>query len=234
MFIKSKKGTEEPKKTSNSTQANNPYLNGRREWMERYGSYIKERNRWRVIAVINSCIALISVLGVIYIGSQSKFIPYVVQVDRLGANVAVQRADIAMKPDSRIVKAQIASFIQGSRSVYTDFEAQKGMVNTVYAMLKNGSPAHAKMTAFYKANVPFKRAESETVNVQIHNVLPISENSWRVEWLEQKHSRDGVPLSSVEMSAIITVQLTPPNDEANILRNPMGVFVQDFNWSTKF
>lgn len=52
--------------------------------MERYGSYIKERNRWRVIAVINSCIALISVLGVIYIGSQSKFIPYVVQVDRLG------------------------------------------------------------------------------------------------------------------------------------------------------
>lgn len=77
-------------------------------------------------------------------------------------------------------------------------------------------------------------AESETVNVQIHNVLPISENSWRVEWLEQKHSRDGVPLSSVEMSAIITVQLAPPNDEANILRNPMGVFVQDFNWSTKF
>lgn len=234
MFIKSKKGTEEPKKTSHSAQASNPYVNGRKEWMERYGSYIKERNRWRVIAVINSCIALISVLGVIYIGSQSKFIPYVVQVDRLGANVAVQRADIAMKPDSRIVKAQIASFIQGSRSVYTDFEAQKGMVNTVYAMLKNGSPAHTKMTVFYKANVPFKRAESETVNVQIHNVLPISENSWRVEWLEQKHSRDGVPLSSVEMSAIITVQLAPPNDEANILRNPMGVFVQDFNWSTKF
>ncbi len=234
MFLKSKKGTEEPKNTSNSSTNSNPYLNGRREWMERYGSYIKERNRWRLISLITSCIALVAVFGVIYIGSQSKYVPYVVQVDRLGSTVGTQRADIAMKPDSRIIKAQIASFIEGSRSVYTDFEAQKGLVNNVYSMLKTGSPAHNKMTAFYKANIPFKRAESETVSIQIHNVLPISENSWRVEWLEQKHNREGLALSSVEMSAITTIQITPPTDEANILRNPMGVFVQDFNWSTKF
>ncbi|MDP1372068.1 VirB8/TrbF family protein [Acinetobacter lwoffii] len=107
MFLKSKKGTEEPKNTSNSSINSNPYVNGRREWMERYGSYIKERNRWRLISLITSCIALVAVFGVIYIGSQSKYVPYVVQVDRLGSTVGTQRADIAMKPDSRIIKAQI-------------------------------------------------------------------------------------------------------------------------------
>ncbi|MEJ5038616.1 VirB8/TrbF family protein [Acinetobacter johnsonii] len=235
MFNKSKKGTEEPTKSSNSKTptSTNPYLNGRREWMERYGSYIKERNRWRIVSMITSCIALVSVLGIIYIGSQSKFIPYIVQVDKLGASVATQRADIAQKPDSRIVKAQIASFIESSRSVYTDFEAQKGLVNNVYGMLKNNSPAANKMTTFYKANIPFKRAESETVSVQIHDVLPISENSWRVQWLETKHNREGLPLGSTEMSAIITVMIAPPTDELNILKNPMGVYVQDFNWTAK-
>ncbi|HAV5548620.1 TPA: conjugal transfer protein [Acinetobacter baumannii] len=234
MFLKSKKGTEESNKSSKTNNTStNPYLAGRREWMERYGSYIKERNNWRLFAIINCCIALIAVFGVVYIGAQSKFIPYIVEVDKLGANVAVQRADIAQKPDSRIVKAQIASFIEGSRSVYTDFEAQRGLVNNVYAMLKSGSPAANKMTAFYKANIPFKRAESETVHVQIHDVLPISENSWRVQWLEAKHSRDGMPLGSTEMSAIITVSIAPPTDELNILKNPMGVYVTDFNWTAK-
>jgi hypothetical protein len=65
-----------------------------------------------VIGILSLLIALAGVGGVIHIGSQSKFIPYVVEVDKLGQTVAagpVQRA--AGKADPRVIHAAVASSI---------------------------------------------------------------------------------------------------------------------------
>ena len=222
-------------KVSNPAVENttNPYINGRREWNERYGSYIQRANTWRMAAFICMGIALIAVIGMAYIGAQNKLVPYMVEVDKLGQAVAVRRADVASAPDSRIVKAQIASFIESCRSVYTDFAAQKSLIDTCYSMVKRGSPAYNKLNNFYAGNTPFKRAESETVGIELHSVIPMSDKTWRSEWKETKYDRAGVIISQFEMSAITTVSINPPLDEANILVNPMGVFVDDFNWSSK-
>jgi len=61
-----------------SRQAINPYLDGRKEWLERYGDYIQAAQSWRLIAMITSLIALLAVCGVVYIGAQNKIVPYVV------------------------------------------------------------------------------------------------------------------------------------------------------------
>ncbi|MBL4890388.1 MAG: conjugal transfer protein TrbF, partial [Rhizobiaceae bacterium] len=65
-------------------QAINPYVDGRKEWLERYGDYIEAAQSWRRIAIITGLTALLAVCGVIYIGSQNKIVPYVVQVSELG------------------------------------------------------------------------------------------------------------------------------------------------------
>lgn len=157
----------------------NPYLDARREWNERYGSYIAQAKNWRLLAVLSSLVSIIAVSGVVYIGAQSKLIPYVVQVDKLGQAVASQRADVAGKPDDRVIQAQLGSFIESSRSIYTDAAAQNKMIKTAYSMLRNKSAAYNKMNSYFQQNNPFKRAQSETVSIELQSVLPMTANTWR-------------------------------------------------------
>src|ERR1700694_2042631 len=102
-----------------------PYINARREWNERYGSYIARARNWRYAAFGSLFVSAILAVGVIWLASQSKLVPFVVQVDKLGEAIAVKRADRASTIDQRIVKAQLAAWIVNVRTVSADPVAQK-------------------------------------------------------------------------------------------------------------
>lgn len=87
----------------------NPYLSARREWNERYGDYIVQARNWRGAAFAALAIAAVLAVGVVWQAAQSKVVPYVVQIDKLGDAVAVARADRAAPADARVVKAQLAA-----------------------------------------------------------------------------------------------------------------------------
>jgi type IV secretory pathway TrbF-like protein len=65
-------------------------LPGRSPHLERscWRRSFRQRQTWQVIGILSLLIALAGVGGVIHIGSQSKFIPYVVQVDKMGQTIA--------------------------------------------------------------------------------------------------------------------------------------------------
>src|SRR5262245_19977631 len=71
----------------------NRYVEARREWNDRYLDLVRARRWWQVAAV--SELALIATLGsgLIALSLQHKTVPYVVEVDSLGAAVAVKPAD---------------------------------------------------------------------------------------------------------------------------------------------
>ena len=71
------------------------YLAARREWNERYGSYIAQAHAWRLTALASIGVAFVAVAGVVWIGAQNRVVPYVVQTDRLGDAIAIRRADVA-------------------------------------------------------------------------------------------------------------------------------------------
>jgi type IV secretion system protein VirB5 len=126
----------------------NPYLNARRQWNEHVGGIAASRRLWQTMAILSMLIVLAAVGGIIAIGSQSKFIPYVVRVDSLGDAIATQRADVASPVDARVVQAQVGSFIQSARMVTADVELQKQAIFRVYGMLAPNDPALAKMTDY--------------------------------------------------------------------------------------
>ena len=71
------------------------YLEARREWNERYGDYIAREHAWKLGFFVMGLISIVCAGGMAYLSSQSKLVPYVVAVDKLGFAVAVQRADVA-------------------------------------------------------------------------------------------------------------------------------------------
>ncbi|QDQ27582.1 conjugal transfer protein [Chitinimonas arctica] len=208
----------------------NPYVEARREWNERYGDYIKQAHNWRLCALVSSLVALTAVVGLAYVGGQSKIVPYVVQVDKFGSAVAVGSADKVAPTDEKVVKAYLARFITDWRTVTTDHVTAKSAIERVYAMMASGSPALTKMNEYFKANNPFLVAEKIMVSVEVTSVLPISDHTWQLEWIEVTRDLRGELKSNVRMRASILVDKTPPEDERLFLINPLGVYATDLNW----
>ena len=209
----------------------NPYVEARREWNERYGDYIHQAHHWRTMALISGAVALVSVMGIAYIGAQNKVVPYVVEVDKLGEAATVSRADRARAVDSRVIKAYLARFAADWRTVTVDRQAQKSAIDRVYAMLPGGSIAVSKLNDHFRDHNPFALAAKESVSVAVTNLLPLSERTWQLEWQEVTRDQRGQVLSNVRMRASILVGITPPTQESLILVNPLGVYITDLNWS---
>ena len=209
----------------------NPYVEARREWNERYGSYIARARNWRIMAILSGLTLILAVGGLVYTSAQNRFIPYIVEVDKLGAAVAVGLADRAAPADQRIIKAYITRFIEDARLVTSDTTAQKAAINRVYSMIAQGTSGLTKLNEYYKEASPFKRAESETVSVEIISVLPITDQTWQCEWSETARNLQGQIKARIRWKASIAVSFNPPNDEKQILLNPLGMYAVDINWA---
>ncbi|MDP3282294.1 MAG: VirB8/TrbF family protein, partial [Nitrosomonas sp.] len=181
---------------------------------------------------------LAAVGGIIHIGSQSKFIPYVVQIDHLGEAIAVSRADMAAPADPRVIHASVAAFINDLRMVTPDIALQRRAIFRAYAMLSSDDPATAKTNVWLngtdKSN-PFKRAANETVNIEIVSVIPQSPETWQVIWRELVYDRQGHPKEPpFIMRALLTIysiDSTANTTEEQIRNNPLGIYVRDYSWA---
>ena len=216
----------------------NPYLNARRAWNEHVGSVVSARQAWQITGFLSLLIALAAVGGVVYIGSQAKFIPYVIEVDKLGQAVAVQPAATAGPANERVIHAYVAAFINDARQVTPDIALERAAIFRVYALLSGNDPATAEMNQFLNGNPesnPFKRAERETVAVEIESVIRQTPESWQVDWVETVRDRQGAAhLAPFHMRALLTLYLVPPTPattEEQMRRNPLGIYVKDFRWS---
>ena len=70
-------------------ESTNPYLSARRTWNDLMKAQVATRRSWEMIAILCLLIALASVGGIAYVGSQSKFIPFLYHVDPHGHATAI-------------------------------------------------------------------------------------------------------------------------------------------------
>lgn len=217
----------------------NPYLNARRTWNEHVGGVVSSRQTWQVIGMCSMMIALAAVGGVVYVGSQSKFVPYVVEVSPT-THLPTARGPIeeASKVDQRVVEAQIADFINNARLITPDVALERQAILKVYAMLMPETAGINKMNEYLNGNPEadhFKLAETETQDIEITDILPQSDSTWQIDWLETVRDRDGTPKApAYRMRALLTIAIIPPDSntpETQVRANPLGVYVKDFSWS---
>ncbi|WP_031480020.1 type IV secretion system protein [Maridesulfovibrio frigidus] len=213
-----------------SDKTMNPYLDARTEWLERYGSYIESRNQWRIASLIALLIAVLSIsINIIQI-TQNKVIPYVVEVDKLGHSVAVKRADSTVNVSDRIIQAEIANLIVNWRSVTADLGLQKKMVTKMSSFVTGA--ARGATRSWYEANNPYERGQKVLVEVDIKGIpLPVSSESWRIEWLETIRNHSGVAMSSTKYEATLKVRISSPTTDSQIIRNPAGVYITELSWA---
>ena len=206
------------------TGKDNPYLNGREEWLERYGSYISRARQWRIMSFLAALALIASVFGNVIQARQVKTVPYIIEVDNLGKTAVTARAYRASSTPKRLIQAAVASCISDWRTVTADVELQRKIIERL-SFYMAGS-AKGVLREWYEANNPYEIARNKLVHVEIKGLpLPVSPDSYRVEWVETVRSHAGALLDSYVYEATVTVQINPPTTDAVLLRNPGGVYI---------
>lgn len=216
----------------------NPFLAARRTWNDQSAANVASRQMFQLLGVLALLVALAAVGGSIYIGSQSKFVPYVVEVDRARQPLAVAPAERASPVDQRVLHASVADWIGSVRLVTPDIALQRKAVFKVYSMLAPNDPATAKANEWLNGtdeSSPFKRAANETVSVELASVIPQTGETWQVDWTETVRDRQGVmkgqPQRWRALVTIYVMPITPETTDEDMRNNPLSVHVRDFSWS---
>ena len=203
----------------------NPYLAARREWDERYGDLITRARNWRTLAVICAVTTLVATGGLMWLSAHSRIVPFVVLVDNLGRPLASGIAEQATVNDDRLKRASVLAWVGDLRLVTSDGVAQRKAIDHVYAQIASGSQAQAFVSDFYRAIPPFKRAQIETVSIDVNSVLPTSDRTFEVDWVETTRDLYGAVKGIDRWKGSFSIALNPPTDERLARINPVGVYV---------
>ncbi len=217
--------------------AANLYVEARREWDERYADLVLGKRNWQIAAGGLLALSLILASGIVWLTTRSRFIPYVVEVDKLGYALTVpQPLTPSAVPDvtARMQRYEVAAFIRNARAVSTDPQVEHQMLNSLLAHARGA--ADRFLDAYYHSDGfthnPFKIAEKQTVSVQIDSILQLSPQSYQVRWTEVPHDLNGVELASpTHWEAVLQTQIVPPNSNGAILSNPLGFYVTQISWT---
>jgi type IV secretory pathway TrbF-like protein len=202
---------------------------GRREWDDRYAGLAHGKRNWQLAALGLLAIDGLLTAGLIHLASQSRVSPFVVEVDRLGHAVAFGPAEQLRKTDERLIRYQLNLFVRDVRSVFSDAEVQKTVINRAYGHAKDG--ALGFLNDYFKKSNPFLREAEGTVTVQVQSVLRLSASSWQVQWRETQLAPGGRVVSETAWQAVLGVELTPPETTDVLLVNPLGLYVTEINWT---
>jgi len=213
----------------------NPYLDARREWNAQFGRQVSEKNSWRMAALIALLIAMISIGGLVTLGASTKVVPYVAVIDELGNPLATGMAKVSGTTDPRVVRAVVGDFFRNFRSVTTDGYAQKERIRRTYAMLSSQDPSYRVLNEHYSSPQwdPFERAKKVTVSVDLSLILPLSKNTYRVEWTELERDRSGQVMNSDRYQANLTLKQNEELSGQEMLENPLGLYVTEIHWSKR-
>lgn len=218
-------------------ESNNPFLSTRRTWNDYLAAQVASRKLWQTMTCLSLLIALVAVFGCVYNCTKSKYIPYVIEVDKLG-HVAPTSGplEISTFDNQRVIQATLADFIEQARTVTPDVSIQRKLIFKLYDKMNPSDPATMKMNDFLNGDPdknPYKRAETEMVNVEITSVLAQSEHTYQVEWDESTRSRNGALKNKAHWKALITVYIVDSRDftEEMIRKNPAGIFIENFSWT---
>ena len=209
---------------------------GRYEFTRAFSDLAKGKRNWQLVAFLSLGLLGVSLVGLVTVAAQSKTVPYVVEVDRLGRAEAVAPAEAVPAVSDRVVVASLARFVSDIRTVYADPVAQRDAVFRAYGYVAGDARGFLEGYFSDPQNDPRLLAAELRRAVEIVSVLPIPTGDgdrarvYRVRWNEAEVSERGGTRERA-WEGYMTVEVQPPTTTEGIERNPLGVFVTDLSWS---
>ena len=205
-----------------------PYQRAGQLWDERIGSARVQARCWRLMAF--GCLFLTggTSAALAWQSLQSRVVPYVVEVDRLGEPRAVQAADADYRPTDPQIAWHLARFITNIRSVSLDpVLMRRDWLEAYNFVTRRGAQF---LGEYARAASPFAQVGERTVSVQVTSVVRASDRSFQVKWTETVFER-GARSGTSRFTAILTIVTKAPASADSLRKNPLGIYVDAIDWS---
>ena len=205
-----------------------PYQKAAQVWDERIGSARVQARNWRLMAM--GCLALSAGLSaaLAWQSTRSSVVPYVVEVDNLGAAQAVAPALAEYRPTAPQIAWHLARFVEHVRQVPADpIVLRQNWLRAYDFATDRGAVA---LNDHARVNDPFAQVGDTQISIEVSSVIRASDTSFRVAWIERRYE-NGQLATTERWTAILTVVIQPPRDAERLRANPLGVYVHAINWS---
>lgn len=205
-----------------------PYQKAAQVWDERIGSARVQARNWRVMALGGLALSTGLSCGLLWQSMQSRVVPYVVEVDRLGEPRALEPAEKNFTPTDPQISWHLSRFITDVRSVSLDPVLMRQQWLSAYDFV---TARGAKFLDDYaRTSNPFADVGTKTVAIQVTSVVRASDSSFQVKWVESDFEH-GSFVGNGRWTAILTVITRPPASADALRKNPLGLFVDAIDWS---
>ena len=205
-----------------------PYQKAAQVWDERIGSARVQARNWRLMALGGLALSTGLSCGLLWQSMQSRVVPYVVEVDRLGEPRALEPAEKNFTPTDPQISWHLSRFITDVRSVSMDPVLMRQQWLSAYDFV---TPRGAKFLDDYaRTSSPFAEVGSKTVAIQVTSVVRASDSSFQVKWVESDYDRGSLAGNS-HWTAILTIITRPPTSTDALRKNPLGLFIDAIDWS---
>ena len=184
-----------------------PYQKAAQLWDERIGSARAQARNWRLMAF--GCLGLAMGLAatLAWQSGQSRIIPYVVEIDRLGEARAVVPATSAYQVTDAQVAFYLGRVIANTRSLSTDPVLVRQNWLAAYDFVADRAALF--LNEYAKTSDPFGRIGTNSVTVQVTSIVRASDQSFQVKWTEQVYER-GSLVRTERWTSILAVSLRTP------------------------
>src|SRR3546814_3060079 len=135
---------------------------------------------------------------------QSRVVPYVVEVDKLGQAQAVTRADADYRPTDPQIAWHLGRFITQVRARSLDPVLMREHWLSAYDFATERGALF--LGEYARASNPFAEVGRRTVSIQVTSVVRASDDSFRINWTEQAYER-GSLVGTSRWTAVATIKL---------------------------
>lgn len=208
-----------------------PYQKAGQIWDDRIGSARVQAKNWRFIAMLSMLISLILLMMLIISLSLDQSKVYVAQVEKSGQVINVAPLMRNYTPTGAEQEYFLAYFIQLIRSVPLDPVVAKQNWMNAYQFLTQR--ASQQLNTLMREDNPLALLGKQTVTVKILDINALSDNTYHVDWLEKTVDASGQLVSTKNYSGTFTLINKMPSTQQEILQNPLGIYIVDFNLSTR-
>lgn len=205
-----------------------PYQRAAQVWDERIGSARVQARNWRLMAFGGLALSTGLAGGLLWQSMQSRVIPYVVEVDRLGEARAVAPADAEYRPTDPQIAWHLGRFVSNVRSISLDPVLMRQ--NWLFAYDFVTERGAQFLGEYARSSNPFAEIGRRTVSVQVTSVVRASDRSFQVKWTETLFERGSVA-GTARWTAILSVVIRPPASAETLRKNPLGLYVDAIDWS---
>ena len=208
-----------------------PYQRAADAWDRRIGAATVQAANWRYLAFGAVAVSLVLAGGMVWLSSQNRVVPYVVEVDKSGEPKAVGPAEQPYNPSDAQIAWYLAHFITNVRSLSID----PVLVRSNWLEAYDFTTPHAAqfLNAQAQQHDPFAGVGERSVTVQVTSVVRASKTSFQVKWTEETFER-GVSMATDHWTAILSVVQHVPQREDVLRKNPLGLYVDELAWSKDF